>query len=49
MDTIQSSEVEDMVPQPLTVEISGYNEILACPPFYSRVSGSSETCLMQFK
>ena len=43
----QSNEVENMVQHPLIVDIGGNNEILADPPSYSRVSGSSEENLLQ--
>ena len=46
MDTIQSNEVEDMVSQPPIVETGGYNKIPSDPPSYSRVSSSSEECLL---
>ena len=42
IDTIQSNEVEDMVQQPPTVEIGGYDEIPTDPPSCSKVSGSNE-------
>ena len=42
MNIISSNEVEDMVPQPPTVETGGYNEIPTDPPSCSRISGSSE-------
>ena len=49
MDTIQSNEVKDMVLQPPTIEIGGYDEIPSNPPSCSRVSGSSEECPLQFQ
>ena len=36
-----------MVQRPSIVEIGGNNEILVDPPSHSRVSGSSEECLLQ--
>ena len=47
MDTIQSNEVKNMMSQPPTFKIGGYDEILAYPSYYSKISGSSEECLLQ--
>ena len=47
MNINQSNEIKDMVPQPPTIEIGRYYEIPADSPSCSRVSGSSEECMLQ--
>ena len=46
MDVIQSNKVEDMMLQPPIVKTGEYGEIPVDPPSCSRVSGSSEECLL---